>query len=155
VCASGNYARKHIPWADFSNVPASATKSFDRFPQAASGDFAALPSFSWITPNLCDDMHDCSVSAGNAWLRRHLSAYASWAKANDSLLIVTFDENDGSPGNQIPTIFYGDHVKPGDYAENIDHYSVLRTIEAAFGLPHDGAAARATPITDVWTYGGS
>jgi phospholipase C len=155
TCTSGNYARKHIPWVNFTSVPASATKSFTSFPQTASANFAALPSFSWVTPNLCNDMHNCSVSVGNTWLSGHMSAYANWAKANDSLLIVTFDENDGSAGNQIPTIFYGDHVKPGNYTGSISHYNVLRTIEDEFGLPHDGAAATATPITNVWNYGGS
>ena len=76
-------------------------------------------------------MHDCPVASGDSWLRAHLSGYASWAMTHHSLLIVTWDENDGSAGNQIPTIVLGQLVRPGRYAEPITHYSVLRTLEDA------------------------
>jgi len=151
VCARGNYARKHVPWVDFSNVPASVTKSFTTFPQTASAGFAGLPDVSFVVPDLCNDMHNCPVSVGNTWLRAHLSAYVNWARVNDSLLVVTFDENDGAAGNIIPTVLVGDHVAPGNYSEDITHYSTLRMIEAEYHLPYDGAAATATSITGVWT----
>jgi phospholipase C len=153
VCTSGNYARKHVPWVNFSNVPASVTRSFTSFPQTAAGNFAALPDVSFVIPDLCNDMHNCSVATGSTWLRAHLSAYVTWAKSNDSLLVVTFDENDGAAGNIIPTIVTGAHVIPGNYSEHITHYSTLRTIEAEYGLPYDGAAATAAPITGIWTTG--
>src|ERR1035438_7023873 len=101
VRGSGNYARKHVPWVNFSNVPASVTRSFTSFPQTASASFSALPDVSFVVPDLCNDMHNCSVAVGDTWLKAHLSAYATWATANDSLLIVTFDENDGISGNII------------------------------------------------------
>ena len=147
VCSAGEYARKHVPWADFRDVPGSVSMSFSRFPAA---DPARLPTVSFVIPNLCDDMHDCSVAAGDTWLRAHLSGYARWAMTHDSLLIVTWDEDDGSQVNQIPTIFTGQLVKPGRYAERITHYSVLATIEAAYGLPRDGNAAAVAPITNIW-----
>jgi phosphatidylinositol-3-phosphatase len=146
VCSAGEYARKHVPWADFRNVPGSVSMPFFSFPT----DFARLPTVSFVIPNLCDDMHDCSVATGDAWLRAHLSDYARWAMTHDSLLIITWDEDDGSQSNQIPTIFAGQQVRPGRYAERIDHYRVLATIEAAYGLPRDGNAASASPITDIW-----
>lgn len=146
LCLDGEYARKHVPWTDFTNVPASLSQPFTSFPS----DFSTLPTVSWVVPNLCDDMHDCSVATGDSWLRTHLSSYVNWAKTHDSLLIVTFDEDEGTDVNQIPTIFVGQQVRPGTYAERITHYSVLATIEAAYGLPRDGAAASAAPISDVW-----
>jgi phosphatidylinositol-3-phosphatase len=153
VCSSGNYARKHAPWVNWPSVPASETRNFTSFPQTASGDFAALPTVSYVIPNLCNDMHNCSVATGDAWMSSHMNAYAQWAKANNSLLIATFDEDNGSHGNQIATIFYGAHVTTGKYSTHITHYSLLRTLEDAYGLPHDGAAASATPITDIWAAG--
>ncbi len=153
VCTSGNYARKHVPWVNFSNVPASVTRPFTSFPQAAGSNFAALPDVSFVVPDLCNDMHNCPVATGSTWLRAHLGAYVTWAKSHDSLLVVTFDENDGAAGNIIPTIVTGAHVVPGNYSEHITHYSTLRTIEAEYGLPYDGAAATATPITGIWTTG--
>lgn len=147
ACDAGDYARKHAPWTDFSNVPPSASEPFASFP---GHDFAALPTVSFVVPNLCHDMHDCGVAAGDAWLRAHLAGYVSWAMTHDSLLILTWDENDGSQGNQIATILIGQMVRPGRYAEPITHYNVLRTIEDAYRLRHDGNAAAAQPITDVW-----
>jgi phosphatidylinositol-3-phosphatase len=147
VCSAGEYARKHVPWTDFRNVPGSVSMPFTSFPAT---DFGRLPTVSFVIPNLCDDMHDCSVATGDAWLRAHLSSYASWAMKHDSLLIITWDEDDGSQSNQIPTIFVGQQVRPGRYAERITHYSVLATLEAAYGLRRDGNAASAVPITDIW-----
>jgi hypothetical protein len=147
VCSQGQYARKHVPWTDFSNVPGSVSKPFTSWP---AGDFAALPTVSFVIPNLCDDMHDCDVAAGDAWLRAHLSGYVDWAMSHDSLLILTWDEDDDSPVNQIPTILAGQPVTPGRYAEPITHYNVLATIEAAYALPRSGQAATAQPITDIW-----
>ena len=148
VCAAGEYARKHVPWADFGNVPASASLPFGSFPGA---DYARLPAVSFVIPNLCDDMHDCGVAVGDSWLRAHIAGYANWAMTHDSLLVLTWDEDDGSQGNHIPTIFVGQRVRPGSYAEPITHYSVLATIEAAYGLPRTGHAATAAPITGIWT----
>jgi phosphatidylinositol-3-phosphatase len=147
ACVAGQYARKHAPWTDFSNVPRSASQPFARFPRH---NFARLPAVSVVVPNLCHDMHDCGVAAGDAWLRAHIAGYASWAVAHDSLLILTWDEDDGSQGNHIPTIFVGQKIRPGKYGERITHYNVLRTIEDAYRLRHDGHAAAARPITDVW-----
>jgi acid phosphatase len=147
VCSQGEYARKHVPWTDFSNVPGSVSKPFTSWPAA---DFAALPTVSFVIPNLCNDMHDCGVAVGDAWLRAHLSGYVDWAMSHDSLLILTWDENDESPGNQISTILAGQPVRPGQYAEPITHYNVLATIESAYALPRTGQAATAQPITDIW-----
>jgi len=149
VCTSGNYARKHNPWVNFTNVPAADNQPFTAFPT----DFTQLPTVSWVVPNLCDDMHDCSIPTGDTWLKNHLDAYVQWAKTHNSVLITTFDENDGSAGNQIATIFNGQPVKQGGYGEAINHFSVLRTIEDMYGLPYAGAASTATSITDAWNTG--
>lgn len=148
VCSAGKYARKHVPWANFSNVPPADSLPFSAFP---TGNYASLPTVSFVIPNNDDDMHDGSIAQGDAWLNRELSGYANWAVANDSLLIVTWDEDDGSPRNQIPTLFYGGHVKPGTYSEQISHYNVLSTLEQMYGLPKTGYAVNAPPITDIWS----
>jgi phosphatidylinositol-3-phosphatase len=83
-------------------------------------------------------------------LNRQLSPYAAWAKSNNSLLIVTWDEDGGESGNHIPTVFYGAHVQPGTYNETINHYNVLSTLEQMYGLPRTGNAANAPAITDIW-----
>ncbi len=147
VCTSGEYARKHVPWTDFSNVPAADSKPFTSFP---AGDYARLPALSFVIPNLCHDMHDCPVSTGDAWLRAHLSGYARWAASHASLLVVTWDEDDSSAGNQIPTIMTGQMVQAGRYSAPVTHYGVLRTLESLYRLPPTGHAAAAHVITGIW-----
>ncbi|MDT5095090.1 MAG: phosphatidylinositol-3-phosphatase [Mycobacterium sp.] len=148
ACSAGKYARKHVPWANFTNVPAATSVPFSAFNNRT--DFSGLPTVSFVIPNLDNDMHDGSIAAGDTWLYNNLSHYANWAVANNSLLIITFDEDDGGSKNQIPTIIYGGHVKPGSYTEPISHYNVLSTIEEMYGLPKTGLAANAPAITSIW-----
>ena len=146
------YARKHVPWISFANVPNGTTietSSNLRFADFPS-DYSKLPTVAFVIPNLDHDMHngkpEQSIAAGDAWLRENLDGYYQWAKAHNSLLIVTFDENDDQAGysgltnplagpasayppadkydqllhdlrNRIVTIFAGAHIKPGSYAE--------------------------------------
>ena len=149
TCSAGEYARKHVPWANFTNVPGSASQPFSQF---AATPFAKLPAVSFVIPGLCHDMHDCPVATGDAWLRANLRSYADWALRHDSLLIVTWDEDDGSATNHIATIVVGQQVRPGRYGQPVDHYNVLRTVEQAFGLPPRGAAATHYPITFIWKH---
>ncbi|MBA3825873.1 MAG: acid phosphatase, partial [Ktedonobacterales bacterium] len=107
--ASGEYARKHNPWVNFSDVPAASNQPFSSFPS----DYGQLPNVAFVVPNLQNDMHDGSVASGDAWLQSNLGNYLTWAQTNNSLLILTWDEDDGAPANQIPTIFVGAHVKVG------------------------------------------
>src|SRR6516162_5114305 len=146
VCTSGAYARKHNPWVDFSNVPTSSNLPFTSFPT----DFTTLPTISIVVPNLNDDMHDGTMQQGDTWLQTHIDPYVQFAKTHNSLLIVTWDEDDSSQSNQIATIFFGQPVKTGQFAEMIDHFNVLRTVEDLYGLGHAGQAANVSPITDVW-----
>jgi hypothetical protein len=145
-CSSGDYRRKHNSWVNFSNVPATSNVRYSTFP----ADFTKLPTVSFVTPNMCNDMHDCSIGTGDSWLKDNFDAYAQWAKTHNSLLIVTFDEDSGTSVNQIFTTFVGAHVKPGSYSGSIDHYTVLRTIEASYGLLGINKAAGKSPIRDVW-----
>ncbi|HEX4724370.1 MAG TPA: alkaline phosphatase family protein [Pseudonocardiaceae bacterium] len=148
TCTSGEYARKHAPWVNFSDLPTTLNKKFSEFP--SSTNFASLPTFAMIDPNLLDDMHDGTIAQGDTWLKNNIDAYAQWAKTHNSLLVVTWDEDDGSMSNQIPTLIVGATVVPGTYTEHITHYSVLRTIEDAYGVAHLGNSATATPITDIF-----
>ncbi|MFC5994088.1 alkaline phosphatase family protein [Pseudonocardia hispaniensis] len=147
-CEDGDYVRKHNPWVNFSNVPAEANRPLSDLP----ADYADLPTVSFLIPNLCHDMHDCDVATGDGWAREHLDGYLRWAHDHNSLLVVTFDEAE-SPGgdNRIVTVFAGPMVAPGQYAERVDHYRLLRTLQAMYGLAPLGHSADTDPITDVWT----
>ncbi|MEV0399440.1 alkaline phosphatase family protein [Actinoallomurus sp. NPDC050550] len=145
-CQNGKYYRKHNPWVNFTNVPSSSNVPFSQFPT----DYTKLPAVSFVIPNICNDMHDCSVGTGDSWLSAHINGYAQWAKIHNSVLILTFDEDDHSQNNQIPTIFYGQHVRTGAFAEHITHDNVLRSVEDGFTLACVAASCGATPITDIW-----
>jgi len=146
VCTDGEYARKHVPWTDFSQDLPNDNQPFTSFPS----DFTQLPLVSFVIPNLLDDMHDGTIQEGDTWLQTNLAAYVTWAQSNNSLLIVTWDEDDGSENNQIPTIFVGGMVKPGKYSQKINHYNVLRTIEQMYKLPYLASAKKAKVIKGVW-----
>ena len=179
-----HYARKHVPWISFGNIPSGSNRRFEDFPSGKTPAFDTLPTVSFVIPNLMHDTHDPDVvkhvgpiERGDTWLRDNLEAYYKWAKTNNSLLIVTFDENAveglfsfGSTDpaappqtkdqNQIATIFAGARIKPG-YEDHtpVTHVNLLRTIEAMYGLPPSGGQQRRaleagisdeTVITDVF-----
>jgi len=172
VCKVGTFARKHCPWLDFSNIPSSASKGFSQFPQDAAG-FANLPTVSLVIPNLVNDMHNgtaiaTEVKAGDQWLKRNLDAYATWAESNNSLLIVTWDEDSNTgytikcpdvittnpPDNHIATIVVGQPVKAGDRSTvAYSHHDLLRTILDMYGIAPFGGAVSATDINDIWRTG--
>jgi hypothetical protein len=165
---SGNYARKHNPEVNWqandapanNHLPISANQPFTSFPTTDVG-FDTLPTLSIVVPNLQDDMHDGSVAMGDTWLSQHMEAYRLWASTHNSILLVTWDEDDNGVTNQIPTIFTGQNVRPGNYSEmsierapglGVDHYNVLRTIENLYGLGTCNAATDGmrNPIEDLF-----
>lgn len=157
-CAAGNYQRKHNPvvgWqqgelAGGGGLPAAMNQPFSAFPS----DPARLPTVSMVVPDQSNDMHDGreseTIRRGDAWLATHLDAYVRWADANNGLFILTFDEDDGSEGNRIVTLFTGAMVRPGTYSERIDHYRVLRTVLALYGLKGIGQSEHFDPIEGIW-----
>ena len=145
-CQSGTYVRKHNPWVDFANVPASSNQPLTALPS----DFTTLPTVSIVVPNLQNDMHDGSVGQADSWVRDRFDGYVTWAKQHNSLFILTFDEDDNRAGNRIPTIITGAGVRTGRYPERVSHYNMLRTLQDMYGLPPLGASATAGAIVDIW-----
>jgi hypothetical protein len=139
----------HDPWVSFPEGYSVQT-NFTSLPALfASGNYSSLPSVSFVIPSITNDMHDGTIAQGDAWLQANLSAYAEWAKANNSLLIVTWDESDNASAqttNQIPTILYGANVVPGNYNTAYNLYSVTSTIMGAFNLTGPNNAATAPTI---------
>jgi hypothetical protein len=120
----------HDPWEQFGESQ-NLGKDFSQFPT----DFTQLPTVSFVVPNVNDDMHNGTVAQGDQWLSTNLSAYANWAMTHNSLLVVTWDEDDGSSSNLIPTIVVGAGIPAGQNSQTVNHYSLLHTIENAYGLP--------------------
>jgi acid phosphatase len=151
-CEYGHYQRKHNPAVNWQgkNIPPEMNMPFSMFPS----DYSKLPTISIVVPNQLNDMHDGNtldaIIQGDRWLRQNLDSYLQWARTHNSLLIVTWDEDDDSSANQIATIFVGPMVTPGRYNNRIDHYDVLRTITEMYGLTALGRSANARPIFEIW-----
>ena len=156
VCSNLKYFRKHNPWVNWqqdistsiNSLSPSVNMPFSSFP---TGNYASLPTVSFVVPNQDNDMHDGTIQQADSWLQAHIDGYVQWSQSHNSLLIVTWDEDDRSSSNHIPTIFVGPMVRQGQYPETINHYNVLRTIEDMFALAHAGQSGSVNPITDCWT----
>jgi hypothetical protein len=152
------YRRKHNPWANWQAaanvepVPANqlrfdTNRRFVDFP----ADFSQLPDVSFVVPNEQNDMHDGTTRMADDWLRANLGDYARWARTHNSLLIVTFDEDNFSGPNKIPTVFHGAGLTPGSTdATTWTMHNLLRTLEDMHGAAHSGRAAQVRPITGVF-----
>jgi acid phosphatase len=144
-CIWGAYMRKHNPVANWKEL-AALNQPFNAFP----ADYSQLPTVAFVIPDQRNDMHDGSIAQGDAWLKKNIEGYAQWAMTHNSLLVVTWDEDDGSSDNRVATIFVGAMVKPGQYKQRIDHYGLLRMVEEMHGLPFLGESASAQVIKSVW-----
>ena len=105
---------------------------------------------SFVIPDMDNDMHDGSFETADDWLKKHIGPYVDWAMKHNSLLILTWDEDDYQEGNHIATILVGPMVKTGSSDQRIDHYSLLRTLLDFYGLPAIGASRDAEAIRNIW-----
>ena len=144
----------HDPWVSFPEGRSVQT-DFTSFPSLfPSGNYASLPSVSYVIPSITDDMHSGTIAQADTWLQQNLSAYAQWAKANNSLLVVVWDESDDSSSqttNQIPALLYGANITPGNYNTAYNDYNLLATIAGAFNVTAPNNAATAAPISGVFS----
>lgn len=147
-CTSGGYQRKHNPLVNWqgTRLPASLNLSFDDFPR----DFSRLPSVAFVIPDQDNDMHDGSFEAADEWLRTHIDPYVEWAFKHNSLLILTWDEDNYREDNHIVTLLLGPMVKIGTSDQPINHYNLLRTLLDFYDLPTLGESRDAEPVKGIW-----
>ena len=151
----GNYAKKHDPFAYYTRIthnPGQCRHIVALGQLSADERAGALPRFIWITPNLCHDMHDCSVSTGDRFLATVVPSLLR-SLGPHGVLLLTWDEGSSdagcchlASGGHIATIVAGPGARPGaQMTSPTDHYSVLQTIEDMLGLPRlRGAACACT-----------
>jgi phosphatidylinositol-3-phosphatase len=150
VPSKGRYAKKHNPFVYFDDIvsnPARCAKIVPTTQLTTDIKRDALPSFVWITPDMCNDSHDCSFEVADKYLARVVPGLVK-ALGDRGVLVVTFDEGrtkDGccklAAGGHIATIVTGPGARPGKYREQLDLYSLLRLIEDRWGLGRLGDAA--------------
>ena len=129
---------RHMPWLTFVE-----SRNFGQNLSAFPTDFNQLPTVSYVIANDDHNMHDGPIGVADTWLHDRLDAYATWATANNSLLIVTFDESSGltDDGNRVATIIVGAGITPQESDQAVDHYSLLHTIQSIYGLAGLGDSA--------------
>jgi hypothetical protein len=152
----GEYAKKHDPFIYFRSVlsrPAWRRRVVPFGQLARDVSAQKLPAFALVVPNLCNDMHDCPVATGDAWLRREIVPLLSSPAFADGVVFVVFDEGttDAGGGGNVEALAIGPLVRPGArFDRPTNHYGLLRTIEQGLGLPLLGRSATASPITGIW-----
>lgn len=155
--SKGKYARKHVPFLSFTNVsknPTRCAKVTDDSKFFSDWKAGALPDFAMYIPDLNNDGHDTSIDFSANWLKKSFdAAFKDPNLMKDTLVVLTYDENSGTSGNQIYTVFLGPMVNVGTQVSAAhSHYSVLKMIEDEWGLGslnlYDAKASVMTP--SVW-----
>jgi hypothetical protein len=132
--SSGQYAVKHNPAAYYTNIAAACATQDVAL--GATPDLSA--KFTFITPNLCSDTHDCPVSSGDSWLATWMPKILNSPEyqSGTTAVFLTWDEDDHSANNHVDTVVVSP-TTPAGTADNgsYNHYSMLRTTEEMLGLP--------------------
>ncbi|HEU4572996.1 MAG TPA: alkaline phosphatase family protein [Candidatus Limnocylindrales bacterium] len=147
VGAPGTYARKHVPAISFTSISGNPSRCaritrLDPFDPAAA-------NYELIVPNQVNDMHDGTVAQGDAFLAAFVPRITDSPAFANGLLVITFDEgtSDSGGGGRVATILLSPRIAPGTQTSTAhDHYSLLRTIENAWGL---GCLAQSCGANDL------
>ena len=153
---AGRYAKKHNPFLYFRDVLTSPDRLRRIVPLSQFGRdlrFGTMPDFALVVPDLCHDMHDCSIATGDRWLAGFLRPLLRSPEIGGTAIFVIFDEGSTNAhgGGHVPALVLGPLVRPhAIVSARIDHYNLLRTIEDAWSLPRLGRSATAVPIRGIW-----
>jgi phosphatidylinositol-3-phosphatase len=145
---SGEYAVRHNPPPYYTKLSGCATKDVPY--TQLSGDLAGgtLPAFSFVTPNLIDDMHDGTIAQGDEWLKANLPTIlnSSEYQSGTTVVFVTWDEGEGGSSNEcatnttdvgchVATIVLSPSTAPGTQSGTLfNHYSLLGSTEQLLGV---------------------
>jgi phosphatidylinositol-3-phosphatase len=156
---TNGYVRRHNPWVNWQQVgsgtpppnqlPPTTNQPYTAFPT----DYSALPTLSFVIPALRNDMHapEGTIAQGDAWLAANLDGYVQWAKTHNSLFILTWDEDDLSSSNRIPTLLIGQMVQAGvTSSQMLTHYGMLGTLEDMYGLGRIANSVGTTSLNGIW-----
>jgi len=161
---AGEYAVRHNPPPYFTKLKGCG--KFDVPFSRLAGDLARnrLPAFSFITPNLIDDMHDGTIADGSKWLAKNLPTILNSTeyKHGSTAIFVTWDEGEGGSATQcatnttdvgchVATIVISPSTKAGTKSGTLfNHYSLLGTTEQLLGLHKLGKAASFPTMTKAF-----
>jgi phospholipase C len=153
----GNYAVRHNPPPYFTKLKGCGKRDVPFTKLAKDLSKNKLPAFSFITPNLIDDMHNGTIAEGDSWLQTNLPVilHSRAYKSGHTVVFITWDEGEGGVaskcatnttdvGCHVATLVISPSTKPGTQSGKLfNHYSLLGTTEQLLGLPKLGLAKSA------------
>ena len=151
----GEYAVRHNPPPYYTTLTNCSSNDVPYNQLASDLSGGILPAFSFVTPNLIDDMHDGTIADGDTWLSNNLPVifYSSEYQSGTTAVFVTWDEGEGGKssdcatnttdiGCQVARLVISPSTVPGTTSSTLfNHYSLLKTAEDLLGLPELGLAA--------------
>jgi len=159
------YAPKHDPFVYFDDVTDNQNPNSSNcishirpYSELASDlQKGNVARYNFITPNLCDDMHDScnggNIPDGDQWLSQNVPLILnSAAYQRGGALFITWDEANEGDG-PIGMIVLSPVAKGGGYSNQIHytHGSTLRTIQEIFSVtPLLGDAGKETDLSDLF-----
>jgi phosphatidylinositol-3-phosphatase len=158
---SGNYAKRHNPFLYFDNIRhdlnrcRSSIVPLDELTTDLEQN--NLPNFSLITPNVCNDGHDCPENSVDLWLSTWIPKLQQYPDMQrNGMIAVIYDEGDSNQGccemtnggGRTAAVIISSLAKSGfvDHTP-YTHYSLLKTILTAWSLPYLNHAA--DPSTNI------
>jgi hypothetical protein len=164
---SGKYAVRHNPPTYYTSLSDCVGKDVESDQLNVDLDHDSLPAFSFLTPNVCSDSHDCSIGFADEWLSSQVSKILGSPayRSGETVLFVTYDEGEGqdphycsevrdAPSCHVATVVVSPSTPAGTRsAKRFDHYSLLRTTEDLLGLPPLGGAASAASMAPAFGLG--
>jgi phospholipase C len=161
---SGEYAVRHNPPPYFTTLKGCSQHDVPYSLLASDLASTRLPAFSFITPNVIDDMHDGTVADGDSWLAKHLPAILNSPQYRNgsTAVFITWDEGEGGSASQcatnttdvgchVATIVVSPTTKPGTRSARLfNHYSLLATAEQLLHLPMLGRARTSSTMTSAF-----
>jgi hypothetical protein len=158
--AAGDYVVNHNPFVYYTTLTDDVERCKDRVVDFADNFDDDLASgeyrYMWVTPNQCNNMHNCAPDVADAWLKQvSAKIMASPGYKNGGALFIMFDEGSVRILNaeaDLATIVVSDRlVEPGYRTDTrFDHTSYLATIEDIFGMPRLPTTKDATPMDEFF-----
>src|SRR5581483_1831726 len=154
---AASYTTHHNPFIHYSRITANSARCRAHvvpLPTLATDlSSGTVPDYVWITPNLCSDMHDCSIGTGDAWLKALVPYIQNAPGFANSVLFIVWDEGTTTigGGGLVPLLVVSPLAKPGFKSTGAaNHYSLLRTIQDAWGLALLGQTSTAKAMADFF-----
>jgi len=162
---SGEYAVRHNPPPYFTSLSGCSTFDVPYTQLASDLSAGTLPAFSFVTPNLIDDMHDGTIAQGDSWLSSNLPTIlnSSEYQSGTTAVFLTWDEGSGGSSGEdcsanttdnschVATIVISPSTRAGSTSGTLfNHYSLLGTAEQLLGLPALGQAASYPTLTSAF-----